>query len=221
MSAGEASEGPVDDPYDKVMPIYRSLMEEMKIRLAYIGQVLKDRDTILRSPHGFVVAESCYLQMRFACENIALAIVVAHEPLGIGSRLLKAFDAHSTFKILANLNPAFFPKPVRITDSENGGKLEFLEPLFGETGFSKIYGVCGDRLHRGPLSRLLKGERRIYSLDEVEAMATDVLTMLHEHVIMFHEDADGMTVRLEGGAGGSVFIETFRRASMLIDHGAA
>jgi hypothetical protein len=64
------------------------LMREVKIRLRAIRASVAIIEANADNPGAFVHAESGYLQVRFVCELVALAAVIAHhESPGVGSIL--------------------------------------------------------------------------------------------------------------------------------------
>ena len=164
--------------------LYVSFMQELKVRLFAV------RDMLSSLPNGgghqgFLTAESCFLQVRFICELMALACLAAHEPIGLSKRLLKEWHADDIFKALGEINDQCFPSPISIGGSVQKGTAFHVQPHDGlkRGDLREIYNGCGAALHRGVLQTALAGQARNYDLDQVNRWCVGFWKLLQEHIL--------------------------------------
>jgi hypothetical protein len=123
-------------------------MQEIKERLYVIDDVLSGRAAL----QGPLANEFCFLQLRFICECISYACVIAHAYIKElqSPNLQKAYSADLLMKALDKLHKEFYPKPRKMTDNEKGVHLdEIKETYLSKEDLKKLNGICGDNLHRG------------------------------------------------------------------------
>ena len=129
-------------------PRYTDLMQEIKERLYTIEDVLSGR-TGLQGP---LAHEFCFLQLRIICECISYACVIAHayiEELQ-ARKSQKEWSADTLMKVLDGLHEDFYPKPRKMTVTENKVHLDEIDaPYLTKDDLKKLNGICGDKLHRG------------------------------------------------------------------------
>lgn len=90
------------------------------------------------------------------CELIALGCLVAHGDISKSKRLQKAWDANAIINELSDLHPDFYPVPASAV--QEGTSVHFTElatsPL-PKSELLKLYGECGNVLHRGNIRKLV------------------------------------------------------------------
>lgn len=129
---------------------YKSLMEEIKRRVAVVHALLSNDITILyRATH----IESMVLQVRMITELIALGSLAANKPLFEEQR--QKFEKHwnldKILKSVEQLNPNFYPRPIKEIPSHQAGVTNNL--VYIKKGFLTrdqlvaVHGRCGDLLH--------------------------------------------------------------------------
>lgn len=129
-------------------PRYTDLMQEIKERLYVIEDVLSGRAAL----HGQLAHEFCFLQLRFICECISYACVIAHEYINElqAPKIQKMWSADTLIKTLDALHSDFYPKPQRMTLVDGNVKLDDIDvPYLTSDDLKKLNGICGDKLHRG------------------------------------------------------------------------
>lgn len=147
---------------------YTDLMQEIKERLYTVEDVLSGRTAL----HGPLAHEFCFLQLRFICECISYACVIAHAYIKElqAPKFQTAWSADKLVKALDEMHPEFFPKPRTMTVTKGGVKLDEISiPYLTKDDLKKLNGICGGRLHRGtpekyaynPPVEELEADRRI------------------------------------------------------------
>jgi hypothetical protein len=179
-------------------PRYTDLMQEIKERLYTIEDVLSGR-TQLQGP---LAHEFCFLQLRFICECISYACVIAHayiEGQQI-SRFQKAWSADVLMKQLGRLHQDFYPKPKTMTVTKGRVQLDEINvPYLTKTDLQKLNGICGDKLHRGspgkytynPMPDRLATDRRT-----IIDFTNKIFRLMESHLIMRRNDAPYILCRL-------------------------
>jgi hypothetical protein len=123
-------------------------MQESKERLYVINDVLGNRTGIT----GPLAHEFCLLQLRMICECIAFACVIAHAYIDDVQkpRFQRGWSAADLAKELDRLHPDFYPQPKLLSKHDGGIHLTDIEaPYLRKAELKTLYGLCGDRLHRG------------------------------------------------------------------------
>jgi hypothetical protein len=140
--------------------LYADLMDEAKARIACINDALGGR---LGLPAA-LVREVGFLQLRMLCELIALSCLVAHGDITAkhASKLSDEYKADTIIKRLENLHPNFYPYPVNITVTRGTpGSVHLSDKnavYLAKSELPKLYGRCGDFLHRGTSRKLLSSK---------------------------------------------------------------
>jgi len=186
--------------------LYCDLMEEVKRRVDVVSHVTGGG---ARLP-ALAAYELCYLQLRFVCELIALGCLAAHGDIHhkVGKRLLRDYNADHIIKGLSDLHPDFYPRPTRqIKDDETGRPVSW-KPI--EDGYLtkdellKLYGACGDVLHRGGFDRLLRPREIDVGLAPVEACKERIVTLLNHHQIQLIDPDQLFVVLMQAESDGKV-----------------
>jgi hypothetical protein len=164
----------------KMMRLYANIMQEIKIRIWAINAGVGGHLPVLPPP---IVQEHCFLQLRMICELIALSCLVAHGDVkGTDApKLQKEWSAEKIMNELEKLHPEFYPLAVkrenltiRAIDPQPCEKLELL----------RIYGKCGDALHRGRLKTLLSQTTpKTVDYKEILSIGRKIIDLLTHHII--------------------------------------
>lgn len=169
---------------EQAIPLYRSLMEEIKIRYDHTDALIK------RPPQVPVrmLQEFCWLQLRMLCELIALGCLVANGDINKSNKLTKVYQADRIMDTLEELHPDFYPKPVT-QHVLAPGRIHH-EPVrsgyMTKSELIKLYNQkCGHALHRGNLKRLLSTiADGPGPMTEITGAMTKVQRLMDCHMIM-------------------------------------
>ena len=183
----------VEIPKDDIQQLYASLMSEVKARLAFVEDQLRELPKLKGDPirQGFLL-ESCYMHLRRVTELVALAVLAAHNPIPEfrEKKFVKEWNPDALFKSLERLNPEAFPQPVHHFDEGQneivGEYVQILKPA--KPSFEvrdeicRIYNEGGDKLHTGHLKTILRDRNKPYSEEFVRGAFTNLYKYLHQHV---------------------------------------
>jgi hypothetical protein len=145
---------------DKSSPqeLYCELMVEIKERLLIIRQFgVEDANPKHGLAHAYA-HEFCYLELRFICELIALATLVAHGdiPATKNPKLQKSYKPGVILDGMLRLNPEFYPQALVQMQDQKGrlaGWRPARDPLRQEQ-LKMLWSECGGYLHRGTIKDL-------------------------------------------------------------------
>jgi hypothetical protein len=135
--------------------LYADLMLEIKERVLSVGRVAEGKTTL----EGPLAREFCFLQLRMACECIALACLSAHIDMTDVQtpkfQKTSPYEAKTLLAALENLHPNFYPKPIEIALLPDGGShvTEKNTDHLTKADLLKLIGLCGDQLHRDALKK--------------------------------------------------------------------
>lgn len=201
-------ETPDDAIPDDEMVLYQRFMEELKVRLSAMRGMLEEIPTIAASPHAFIVAESCYLQARYVCELIALASLAIHHNAETSRKALASYRPKETFDALRSQNPDAFPKAIDLHDKEGSFHFEFApERDITPDQLYRIYGACGDALHRGTLKTILAGKSKPYNIGDLRAWMLQLANFLNQHTILLDGHQNVFVVDLSGGQDSAALVQ--------------
>lgn len=185
-----ATDARVDPFPSSNVQLYAAYMEEIKQRSeAITASMLAIRDGTTGDP-AFMRAEFAFLQLRYICELVALSSLAAHHSIGLGSRLLKAWNAGEAFALLEQINPHCFPASVRnIPDSKGIHNFQVIAdpPSLTRSDLAKIYAGCGTALHRGIIKDALAGKPREYNLEDLNRWHRSIMKLLTQHMILIRD----------------------------------
>jgi hypothetical protein len=180
----------------KQLHLYKSLMEEAKVRIACINMATQGR-TGLPNP---IAREFCYLQIRFLCELVSLACLVAHGDItGLQSREVgKTYSADDILKRMSNLRPHFYPValrsqvlPPRISGQVTGRTITAIEPPpLNRDKLLALYADAHKYVHRGSLRELLLSKHPldpVFDISDVVSKAQPLAVLLSHHFIAISE----------------------------------
>lgn len=143
---------------EAAMVLYAAIMTELKIRLRWLEYAANGKTGM----DAQMVTEFGFLQLRMACELVALGCLVAHGDLAATKtgKFQSVFSADTILKGLENLNPNFFPTPwVQVPTSPGHHHFEdrSADDFTTKEELLVLYGrVCGNVLHKGSLKNLMK-----------------------------------------------------------------
>lgn len=191
--------------------LYCDLMEEIKKRGDVVRAVVERRISVPQ----IVGLELGYLQLRMICELIALACLTAHGdvPTTTSKRLTKAYNADQIMKALETLHPNFYPVPGRQVHDQVGNVVEVArvgEPYLTKRELQRLYGECGDFLHRGNIEQLLKG-RRLPDFSEIETWVKKITVLLNHHQIQLFDADRQLWVIMQAETDGKVHAFEFEK----------
>jgi hypothetical protein len=189
--------------------VYADLMEDLKVRLGFLREMLFSVAPQANQPGAYLKAESCFLQVRYVCELVALSALCANERFGLTNRLLKSWHAGEIFSDLIRLNPVCFPRAISVIRGNNGLSVTVLptQPLTQQS-LTTIYNKCGSVLHRGVLKHILRGDDRLYDLDEVNGWAGQLIELLSSHAALVPHGNRVLLVNMNFGSPNSVTVAT-------------
>gem|GEM_PF-6365599 len=180
-------------------------MREVKVRLRAIRTSLAIIEANANNPTMFVHAEYGYLQIRFVCELVALAAVIAHHESPETGSIMAEWNADIIFKRLSEINEKCYPQALMM---ETRKPLQFRFKKGAQLTreqIQAIYGLCGNNLHRGRLKRGADGLRKPYDIPQIRAWTDAFENLLEMHVIMLPHFNSLLLVEL-GGPNGEVSV---------------
>jgi hypothetical protein len=189
--------------------LYSAMMEEIKVRIQFIETAIQGRYFM---PHGQLVREVSYLQLRLICEMIALSCLVVHGDIKSTQekRFMKEYDATKIIAGLQDLHPNFYPLPVSATESmatPDGSKGWTLTPI--PNGFLtkgdlfNLYGKTGSYVHRGSIKKLLKAKMPIeHAYTDVWNWLKKIGKLLSSHQIALLDGKTWFVCYLSAAAAG-------------------
>lgn len=190
----------------KALEVYRSLMIEAKARALSIGALANDQRGI-PSP---LVLEYGFLQIRMLCEIVALGCLVAHGDLvkKAPRRITDAFEPSKIITALEDLHDDFFPVPIDPQRAQVGWHMA--EHAGGhyltKSELRKLWGRCGDILHRGNLRKVLGEKNPVQNnFADLEQAAQKIMNLLSQHrVVRADRQIAFLTFLQDASVGGGV-----------------
>lgn len=194
--------------HERSMSLYQGLMTEVKDRLEEVAFRLEVIRQDPKARTSVFEAEFSYLQIRYTCELVALAVLSAHQGYGVNSKLLKEWHADEIFKNLESINPHCFPIPMQPSELPDGSS--HLQPINGRymrrQDLRAVYNACGTALHRGKLASLLKGQQKAYEPSRVRFWLDEFTKLLSLHAVMLPDENRVLVVSLEATRGEPVTV---------------
>jgi hypothetical protein len=192
------------------LELYCGLMEEIKIRVKSINTVLAGQ--IVPPFPAAIAQEHCFVQLRMVCELIAIGCIVVHNQTSAVNAFEKLWNANDIMGRLEKLNPYFFPRAVSVIRWPDGQGFDIHdaipEPLTKEQ-FLKLYGRCGNALHRGHLRKIAtRVPLKEIRLDEITKMLDSIVRLLRAHKISSADYKNHYICVMEDTPGGACAIVT-------------
>ena len=193
--------------------LYRRLMEEIKERMDILKQFCVEDP---RPKHGLPHAraqEFCYLELRFVCELIALASLVAHGDIAATKhpKLRKEYKPGVILDEMLRLNPDFYPRACDQRLDEKGrlaGWSIARDPLT-QKHLNELWIESGRFLHRGNINDI-ESEKRpdFYRLTQWH---NKIRRLLNIHIVCLVDRKTAFCVVLnEEQTGGVVMVQMDR-----------
>src|SRR5947207_14643889 len=140
------------------------------------------------------------------CELIALASLIAHGDVRDQTKTLsKEFRADEIIKRLEKLHPDFYPYPVIVevrNDTNEVILTDQTKPYLTKAELPKLYGRCGDFLHRGT-ARKLASLRAPETMLVIARWTNKIVALLNDHRISSIDNKRHLLVLMSaGGVGG-------------------
>lgn len=189
------------------LDLYCGLMEEIKIRARSIEAVTTGKMTP-QFP-GAIAREHCFGQLRIICEIIAIGCVVIHNQTSAVGAFEKLWNAKDIMDRLEKLNPHCFPIAVSIIRQPPTSHVAFdIHPIIPrpltKSQFLKLYGRCGDNLHRGHLRKITANlPAKPADLTEVANMTMNIISLMRAHQISSADYKHHYTCLMENGPPGA------------------
>lgn len=189
------------DDNTAVGTIYAGFAQEISDRLAAIEEAVRLAVTV-GADRAYFHAEFAFMQLRLVCELVALAALWVHREKGLSKKLEGAWHVDEIFKELETINDKCFPFGCRMTFTQDGGYQVVPRPeaVMKRYDLTRIYGQCGNVLHRGALKLFLSGQSKNYDLDFVRQSAAMIKNLLSEHMVIVIDL--GIVVLCNMGANG-------------------
>jgi hypothetical protein len=151
------------------------------------------------------------------CELIALACLTVHGdvPATKAKRLTRAYNADQILKNLERLHPSFYPVPGRQILNSTGKPVEVVnvtEPHLNKKELRRLYGECGDFLHRGNIEQLMKGSRPP-DFNRIGEWVKKTMTLLNHHQIQLVDPKRQLWVLMQESSDGTVHASEFELIS--------
>jgi hypothetical protein len=160
-------------------------MEEIKRRQDVIRQVLS---ATISMPQ-MAAFEFCYLQLRKICEVFALACLAAHGDIPeVRTRLMqKTYNADQIMKELDRIHSQFYPVPgAQKIDLVTQRPIEvtpITSRFLTKEELLKLYGECGNYLHRGTIRQLLGSWEPTLDFEKIALWNRKIMSLLNHHQI--------------------------------------
>ncbi len=195
------------------LDLYCGLMEEIKIRTKSIQTVMTGQ---MAPPFpGAIAREHCFVQLRMICEILAIGCVVVHNQTSAVKAFEKLWNAKDIMDRLEEMNPYSFPRPVKIHRYPEGSPIGFdikpiLPPALTKESLLKLYGRCGDALHRGHLRKIASINIPVgpINLDEINEAVQNLVNLLRAHQISSADYKNHYFCVMENSPGGPPAIVT-------------
>lgn len=197
-----------------ILETYCILMEEANIRFRVINYTFRNEASL--PPR--VVSEICWLQLRFLCEIVALACLVAHGDVQGAEPTSGTWNPQKIMNKLERLNRHYYPQPLK-TELIDGKHVmravnDGVHLRKGELPI--LWTKTGAMLHRAPIETAFARSVFDTEVDHSEMVQwTDKLVgLLSSHWITIVENKKGMRVSLKS-------LETGRAAATIHDYASA
>jgi hypothetical protein len=131
------------------MEQYASLMEEVKLRITVVDNILQGTTKLPLPP----AVESVALQFRKVLELVAFASLIANKKAYASTYkdFSKEWNAKKLLQKLAKLNPQFYPVPVKQVKSDLPGIAwkheKITDAYLTKDAFVDVYQACSELIH--------------------------------------------------------------------------
>ena len=186
---------------------YCDLMEEVKSKVASIGQLMEMPGVTIRTR-----VESICLQFRMLLELIVFSSLVSNKDVWQKSQkeLQSSQDISKKLRELKRLHPNFYPRPVDLEGSPPGKEpVDQVEGFLSEDKLIAVYGQLGNILHaENPLGRETNYR---YFIDSVPGWMSQVASLLECHkVFLYHRPEEFYLIKMFGDVDGELMWIRFK-----------
>lgn len=152
-----------------------------------------------------LAAEMIELQLRLALESMALASLAANSAAYAAAtkKYRNLWNAGDILKVVAKVNPNFYPWPARVTESEGSKHIELADVDFlTKDEFKRAYNSCSELLHalnpfKEPIDYPARIERaRKWSKQANELIRQHVIEVVGHEGMLFINVTSDKTVRV-------------------------
>lgn len=176
--------------------IYCQQIDGVNTRLNILDGVLKNASNASDQNELAIACELACLTLRMALEHLVLASLAANERAYsaiFSSTYTENYKAVKLLKRIETVNPNFYPTPVDIKKTENGGHISTVdEPYFGPKEFKKAYDECGYALHaQNPFGKGIDYEEYIR---KIKIWIQLVRKLITQHVVELTNQSGFMLV---------------------------
>lgn len=181
--------------------LYANLMDEARMRVHAVRDVIDNKENWVPR----FLQEFCYLQYRMLCEQVAVGCLIAHGDI-TNSKALGSWSLTEVMRKLEEVNPDFYPQPVKITPTENGVQLSPIEEVFmTKSELMKFWETSGNYLHRGSAKSVFREapEGPVVDVDELINIGLKFKNLLQLHYIRSADAKKSLLVELLGPDGHS------------------
>ena len=187
----------------KAIKVYGNLLGMIKARLSLVDDAVDGK--IPLPPK--IVEEFSYLQLRMACESIALGCLTIHGDM-LSDKLKNIQGAYEGGKIISHLEKLhsdFYPIPFTEQIQPSGLKHlgEITQPYLTKNDLKKLIGICGDKLHMGSISKLLKDNKEDNSLLlDIRVWSDKIHHLINRHQFRLFDKKTIYVCKMVGGLYG-------------------
>jgi hypothetical protein len=163
--------------------------------------------------HDVLVAEFCFLQIRYCCEILALGCVAIHLDASLARSLEKERDAKAIMKPFDKTKPNFFPLPVKVahTDATATHNDDHVEGALTKQELLETYSRLGDALHIGHLKKYKAARLPAYDLKQVDDFMRKLTRLLDRHTYTFEDGAHMIMVIMNEDPTGKIWLHYLDR----------
>ena len=173
--------------------LYVRAAHEVRFRLRCVDELL------VSETEPIFISEFCHLQLRLACECLAIACLAAQGDFATHKAFRDAHEPGKIFDALARLYPGFFPTPSRMI-STGKGSWHFDDVGQGyaisREGVVKIWNLSGSRLHRGSAKRYLLDDLKFDLLD-IAKQKEMVWNLVLNHLVVLSDRSSRLHVSVD------------------------
>ena len=165
---------------DERARVYLHCMLEIKERLKLI------EDTAALKAPALFRKEICYLQLRYICELVAMALLTAQGDFKTQRAFTTEYSPPKIFAELVKLYPHFFPQPAAITSVGNEHHVQAGEKpgAYSEKELVDLWQKAGSHLHRASYKHYLnKTFGPAPDLSEIQSHVTGLVQLLECHIL--------------------------------------
>lgn len=185
--------------------LYCRLMEQLKWRVETVLDTLK----LFRAQRlhfgNVATADFCLLQLRFACELLALGCIAVHTDVPQTKRLQKMWNADLIFGAFEKLKPEFFPIAGTITrEPDSSRRFHRIEGALTKQEMTKMYNFFGNQLHAGTFEKYEHPKSHQYDFKIIDDFIEKLMKLLEAHAYQLYDQDRLITVWMRDSKTGRV-----------------